>query len=102
MTTQGPALAAAALDPRLVHGLEELFGLSAEDLRSDAELEGDLQLDSLASVELQVWLEDAVGVRLATAENVAPPRTLGALQARLDAALDRDRRRAEMTPEGSR
>lgn len=100
MTTQGPT-PTAALDPHLVRGLHELFGLSAQELRGDAELEGDLQLDSLAAVELQVWLEDAVGVRLAAAKNVTAPPTLGALQARLDAALGRDGAGVKTAPKGS-
>lgn len=89
MTPPRPAATAPALDPHLVRGLQELFGLPVRALRTDAELDGDLQLDSLATAELQVWLEDAVGVRLAASADASPPRTLGALQARLEVALVR-------------
>ncbi|HVM14869.1 MAG TPA: acyl carrier protein [Egibacteraceae bacterium] len=96
MSTAPPAV----LHPCLVRGLEELFGVAHEP-HLEAELEGDLQLDSLATVELQVWLEDAVGVRIAPSGDAAPPRTLGDLQALLDAALRRGTATAT-PPRGSR
>jgi acyl carrier protein len=76
------------IHPRLAAALEELFGIPAEDLRPEAELEGDLQLDSLAIVELQVVLEEAFEVRI-TAEDPAALQTLADLQRELDAALER-------------
>ncbi len=83
--THGPG-DAPAIDPRLAGALHDLFGISAADLRPDAELERDLQLDSLSVVELQVALEDAVGVRVEP-DDPAAVRTLGDLQRVLDAAL---------------
>lgn len=83
MTPAAPSV----LDPRLVRGLQELFGLLPHELRPDAELEGDLQLDSLAIAELQVWLEDVVGARIAQPGAAAPPRTVAELQTLLAAAL---------------
>lgn len=90
MTSPRPAATAPAFDPHLVRGLQELFGLPEHVLRPDVELEGDLALDSLAITELQVWLEDLIGVRLAASDDRQPPRTLAGLQARLTAALGRD------------
>jgi len=67
-----------------VQGLQELFGLPSASVTPHAELEADLQLDSLATAELAVWLEDALAVRLPA--DAGQPRTLGDLQALLDAA----------------
>lgn len=74
------------LDPRLAAVLGDLFGLPAEALHPAAELEGELQLDSLSVVELQVALEDSYGVDLAGGDEV-PLRTLGDLQRLLDTAV---------------
>lgn len=74
------------LDPRLAAVLGDLFGLPADALHPDAELEGELQLDSLSVVELQVALEDAYGVELAGQDELLL-RTLGDLQRLLGAAV---------------
>lgn len=76
------------LDPRLAHGLHQLFGLGADLLHLRADLAEDLLLDSLSAVELQVWLEDLTGVRIPSPIEGPAPRTLGDLQARLHTALD--------------
>jgi acyl carrier protein len=76
------------IDPRLADLLGELFGIPEEDLRPGADLETDLQLDSLAVVELQVALEDATGVRMGGEEDI-DLRTLGDLQALVERGLVR-------------
>ncbi|MGH8884337.1 MAG: acyl carrier protein [Egibacteraceae bacterium] len=75
------------IHPRLVAALEDLFGIPAADLRPDADLEADLQLDSLAIVELQYALEEATGVHMGADE--AQLHTLGDLRAAVEAALRR-------------
>ncbi len=76
------------MDPRLADLLEDLFGIPERDLRPGADLETDLQLDSLAVVELQVALEDVTGVRMGVDGDV-DLRTLGDLQAAVERALAR-------------
>jgi acyl carrier protein len=76
------------IHPQLVASLHDLFGIPASDLRPEAELEADLQLDSLAVVELQVVLEEVFEVRI-TAEDPSALRTLADLQRELEAALER-------------
>lgn len=72
----------------LTQTLEGLFGIPADEATGEAELEADLALDSLAVVELQVALEDRLGVRLRTdAEH--PVHTLGDVQRIVDDALQR-------------
>lgn len=72
----------------LTQTLEGLFGIPADEATGEAELEADLALDSLAVVELQVALEDRLGVRLRTdAEH--PVHTLGDVQHVIDDALRR-------------
>lgn len=73
------------VDPRLARGLQELFGLAAEDLALQADLAEDLFLDSLAVVELGVWLDDVTGADVPSVGAGPPPRTLGDLQALLQA-----------------
>lgn len=68
--------------------LTDLFGIPAGDLRPEAALEADLALDSLSVVELQVALEEALGVRIDVADPSAV-RTLADLQVVLDAAVAR-------------
>lgn len=66
----------------------DIFGIPAADVRPDAALEADLALDSLSVVELQVALEEALGVRI----DVADPsevRTVADLQGVLDRAVER-------------
>jgi len=68
--------------------LTDLFGIAATDVRPDATLEADLALDSLSVVELQVALEETLGVRI----DVADPsevRTVADLQGVLDRAVER-------------
>ncbi len=76
------------LHPQLRHALHDLFGLEGDDLRADADLEQDLQLDSLSIVELQVVLEESMDLRV-TEPAGGEVRTLGDLQALLDRALVR-------------
>lgn len=76
------------LDARLVRALTEEFGIPAADLRPDATLEADLHLDSLSVVELQVVLEEALGVSIVV-DDPATVRTLADLQAVVADALDR-------------
>lgn len=73
------------LDPALAGTLAELFGLHPDDLRPDADLVTDLQLDSLAVTELQVALEDRVGLRIRP-EDPSAVRTLADVQRMLDDA----------------
>lgn len=47
--------------------VEDLFGVPADTLDDRTELQEGLQLDSLSVVELQVAIEDALGVRFADA-----------------------------------
>ncbi|MGH8899389.1 MAG: acyl carrier protein [Egibacteraceae bacterium] len=75
------------IHPRLVAALEDLFAIPAADLRPDADLEADPQLDSLAIVELQYALEEATGVHMGADE--AELHTLGDLRASVEAALRR-------------
>ncbi len=82
--THGPG-DAPAIDPRLAAALHDLFGIPAADLRPDAELERDLQLDSLSVVELQVALE-RLGVRIEP-DDPAQVRTVGDLQRVVDTAI---------------
>ena len=74
------------LHPQLRHALHDLFGLEDADLRADADLEQDLQLDSLSIVELQVVLEESMDLRV-TEPAGGEVRKLGDLQALLDRAL---------------
>lgn len=76
-----------AIHPRLADALGDLFGIPVSELHPDADLEADLQLDSLAIVELQYVLEEATGVHMGNEE--AQLRTLGDLQAAVEAALRR-------------
>jgi acyl carrier protein len=76
------------IHPLLATALHDLFGLQGADLRPEAELEADLHLDSLSIVELQVAVEEAFEVRMGT-EDPGALRTLGDLQATIDAAVAR-------------
>ncbi len=76
------------IHPTLADALQDLFGIPAEDLRPDAELESELQLDSLSIVELQVVLEEALEVRI-TADDPSAIRTLADMQRILDEAIER-------------
>lgn len=76
------------IHPCLADALGDLFGIPASELRPDADLEADLQLDSLAVVELQYVLEERTGVHMGTGEE-AQLRTVGDLQAAVEAALRR-------------
>lgn len=67
--------------------VQDIFGVPAERLSAGMELQEGLQLDSLSVVELQVALEDALGVRLDPDDG--PMVTLGDLIS----AIDRARRR---------
>ncbi|MBA2529971.1 MAG: acyl carrier protein [Euzebyales bacterium] len=75
-------------DPRLAGTLHQLFGISADDLHPEAELEADLQLDSLSVVELQVALEEVYGVRIEP-EEPSSVRTVGDLQRQIAVAVER-------------
>lgn len=74
------------IHPTLAEALQDLFGIPAQDLRPEAELEADLQLDSLSIVELQVVLEEAFEVRI-TADDPSAIRSLADMQRVLDEAL---------------
>ncbi len=74
------------LSVELVETLEGLFGIPPEEATGEAELEADLALDSLAVVELQVALEERLGVRLRT-DDAHPVHTLGDVQRIVDDAL---------------
>jgi acyl carrier protein len=74
------------LDPRIASALHDLFGIPQADLRPDAELDADLQLDSLSVVELQVALEESTGVRI-NPEDPSQVRTLADLQSVVEAAI---------------
>jgi len=86
--------------PQLVDALESLFGIPADEATSEAELEADLALDSLAVVELQVALEDRLGVRL-HADADRPVRTLGDVQGLVDEALRRGEPAVAAVDEGA-
>lgn len=64
--------------------LVEHFGIEAEAISPAATLE-DLQLDSMALVELLLVLEEEFGMPMPEDDDTAP-RTLGELVDRLDAA----------------
>lgn len=68
--------------------LVDLFGIPAADVVPGAELEADLALDSLSVVELQVALEEALGVRVDVADP-AEVRTVADLERVLDGAVER-------------
>ena len=48
---------------RMAAIVDELFGVPAEALADDVELQDGLQLDSLSVIELQMALEDAFDIR---------------------------------------
>ncbi|MGI9016383.1 MAG: acyl carrier protein [Euzebya sp.] len=75
---------------RVAAVINELFGLPAAALRSDATLQDGLQLDSLSVVELQVALEDAFDIRFDT-DDTADVETYGDLVAAVDGAIGRKR-----------
>lgn len=75
------------LHPQLRAALHDLFGLTDEDLRPGADLEQDLQLDSLSIVELQVVMEEALDLRVVEPQGTAVT-TLADLQALLDQSID--------------
>lgn len=74
------------IHPHLAEALQDLFGIPGSDLRPEAELEADLQLDSLSIVELQIVLEEAFEVRI-SADDPSAIRTLADLQRILDEAI---------------
>ncbi|MDQ3343490.1 MAG: phosphopantetheine-binding protein [Actinomycetota bacterium] len=74
------------LDHRIATALHDLFGIPEAELRPDAELDADLQLDSLSVVELQVALEESTGMRI-NPEDPSAVRTLGDLQSVVEAAV---------------
>ena len=74
------------LDHRIATALHDLFGIPEAELRPDAELDADLQLDSLSVVELQVALEESTGMRI-NPEDPSAVRTLGDLQSVVEAAI---------------
>ncbi len=76
------------IHPILADALQDLFGIPAEDLRPEAQLESELQLDSLSIVELQVVLEEALEVRI-IADDPSAIRTLADMQRLLDEAIER-------------
>lgn len=76
------------IHPSLAEALRGIFSIGDEELRADADLEADLQLDSLAIVELQVALEDVTGVRMG-ASGGADLRTLSDLQTMVERALEK-------------
>jgi acyl carrier protein len=76
------------IHPCLADVLSDVFGIPEEDLRPDADLETDLQLDSLAIVELQMALEDATGVCVNVDEDI-DLRTLGDLEIVVSRALEK-------------
>ncbi|MGH8907503.1 MAG: acyl carrier protein [Egibacteraceae bacterium] len=76
------------IHPCLADVLTDVFGIPEEDLRPDADLETDLQLDSLAIVELQVALEDTTGIRMSVGDSV-DLRTLGDLDLAVARSLEK-------------
>lgn len=76
------------IHPYLAEVLTDVFGIPEEDLRPEADLEADLQLDSLAIVELQVALEDTTGVRMSVDDDLEL-RTLGDLQTAVSRSLEK-------------
>lgn len=68
------------IDPHLLRGLHELFGLPVDDLAPGSDLEADLLLDSLAQAELRVWLEDVTGASVMLTDDSPAPRTLADLE----------------------
>ena len=76
------------VDEHLAAVLQDLFGIPPDDLHPAADLEADLSLDSLAIVELQVALEDRLGVRI-DPEDPASISSLGDLSSVVARAVDR-------------
>lgn len=72
----------------LVAALAEVFGLEPAQLHPEAELEADLAIDSLGLAELQVVLEERLGVRI-DLDDPAAVHTIGDLQRVIDAAVAR-------------
>ncbi len=76
------------MEQRLAAAMLDLFGIPEADLSPDAELETDLALDSLSVVELQVVLEEQLGVRISP-DDPSAVRTLGDLRAVIEEAVRR-------------
>ncbi|AXV07648.1 hypothetical protein DVS28_a2969 [Euzebya pacifica] len=73
--------------------IDDLFGVPANALHDDVELQDGLQLDSLSVIELQVAIEDTFDIRFDEADT-ADVTTYGRLVAAVSDALDRKARSA--------